>query len=189
MLKKWQTLSTKKLADYFVVSVFAKERRSPITSETHTFYTFEAPNWANIVAITPGGKAIMVHQYRHGIDDFTLEFPAGIAEDGETSLDTIRRELLEETGYTAEDIELIGSVDTNPAFLNNKCYSYSARNVRKVGIQKLDETESVEVIEVPLNDIPEMIAEGKVTHSLSIAAYYFYIAKGKDAKENTISRR
>lgn len=178
MLKKWQTLSTKKLADYFVVSVFAKERRSPITGKNHTFYTFEAPNWANIVAVTPDDKVIMVRQYRHGIDDFTLEFPAGIAEDGETSLDTIRRELLEETGYITESIELIGSVDTNPAFLNNKCYSYLARIVQKVDAQKLDETESIEAIEVPLSDIPGMIAEGKITHSLSIAAYYFSIQQG-----------
>lgn len=174
MLKKWRTLTSKKLADYFVVSVFVKERRSPTTGSNHTFYTLEAPNWANIVAATPDNEAIMVRQYRHGIDDFTLEFPAGITEDGETSLDTIRRELLEETGYTTDDIQLIGSVDTNPAFLNNKCYSYLARNVRKTGAQKLDETENIELVAVPLVDIPNMITRGEITHSLSIAAYYFY---------------
>ncbi len=177
MIKKWRTTQTKKLADYFVFSALAKERTSPTTGKTHTFYTLEAPDWANVIALTKDNKTIMVRQYRHGIDDVTLEFPAGIADRGENIVDTIQRELLEETGYRAHEVLEIGRVTTNPAFMNNQCFTYLARDVEKIKEQELDDTENIDFIEVPIKDIPHKIATHEITHSLSIAAYYFYAEK------------
>jgi ADP-ribose pyrophosphatase len=175
MIKKWQRHSSKELATYYALKVFEHRSESPVTGKTHSFFTFHTTDWANIIAVTPDNNAIMVRQYRHGIHGITLEFPAGGFDAGDKDItDTIKRELLEETGYKAAKITQIGCVDTNPAFLNNKCYSFLAQNITKETAQQLDDTEDIEIVEVPITDIPKLIKEGGITHSLSIAAFYFY---------------
>ncbi len=71
---------------------------------------------------------------------------------------------------------LLGSVLPNPAFLNNTCYTYLARDVCLVGKQEQDEKEDIEVLLRPLDVIPRLIREGKIAHSLVLAAFYrFYM--------------
>lgn len=172
MVKNWQKLDSKALADYRIFKSRQDVRRSPRTDQVHTFYVLESPDWMNVIPITPEGNVVFVHQFRHGIEAITMEVPGGLVDPGEAPLQTASRELLEETGYQAEEIIPIGIVTPNPAFLDNHCYSYLARNVRKVKEPEFDGAEDIAVTEVPLAEVPQLIKSGKITHSLVIAAFY-----------------
>ena len=98
--------------------------------------------------------------------------PGGVMELGEDIEACARRELLEETGYAADEIVLIGTVTPNPAFLDNTCYSYLALNARKVQEPALEASEDIVVEEVPLAEVAGMVKNGRITHSLVVAAFY-----------------
>jgi hypothetical protein len=66
----------------------------------------------------------------------------------------------------------LGFVHPNPAFLDNRCYTFIAWNARQTGPQTQDEKEDIEVLLKPLAEIPTLIREGGITHSLVVAAFY-----------------
>jgi 8-oxo-dGTP pyrophosphatase MutT (NUDIX family) len=110
----------------------------------------------------------------------TLEIPGGLADSGDTPEEAAARELLEETGYQAEQWTKIGVVNPNPAIFNNRCYTFLAQNIRKVSDLTPDQTEDIEVELIPLKDIPEMIRTGKIDHAIVIAAFSMYFLQMKE---------
>ncbi|OQY36118.1 MAG: hypothetical protein B6243_03915, partial [Anaerolineaceae bacterium 4572_5.2] len=116
----------------------------------------------------------LVRQYRYGAEKMTLETPAGMIDPTDASpADAARRELLEETGYTAEAIIPIGEVDPNPAIQNNRFHVFLALNARRTSEQNLDATEDLSVELRPLRDIPSLIASGEISHALDVTSFYF----------------
>lgn len=136
------------------------------------FYVVTAPDWINVIPVTDDDRVILVRQYRFGVEGSTLEIPGGMCDDGEPPADAARRELREETGYEAGELELLGSVHPNPAIQNNRCHSFLAPGVRRAGAPDPDTDEAIEVVEVPLSEISGLIAGGKITHALVIAAFH-----------------
>jgi 8-oxo-dGTP pyrophosphatase MutT (NUDIX family) len=113
----------------------------------------------------------MIHQYRHGIDDVTLEIPGGMVEHAEDPAAAGMRECLEETGFASHaEPQLLGVVQPNPAFLSNLCYSYLWRGCERRGAQVLDRNEDIVVESVPLSAIRGLIREGRIAHSLVLNA-------------------
>jgi 8-oxo-dGTP pyrophosphatase MutT (NUDIX family) len=145
------------------------DQRSPAE-----FVVLDSPDWVNVVAITEPGNVVLIEQFRHGTQAVTLEIPGGVVDPGETPARAAARELLEETGYEAEEVILLGSVRPNPAFLNNTCYTFLARDARRVQEQSLDEGEDITILEAPMSDIPGLIADGRIDHALVIAAFQWY---------------
>src|SRR5688572_21410849 len=70
------------------------------------YYVLEYPNWVNAVAITGDGGILMVRQYRHAANIVSLEIPGGVIDGDEKPEEAMRRELLEETGYRFDNLEL-----------------------------------------------------------------------------------
>jgi hypothetical protein len=69
------------------------------------YYALEYPPWVNVVALTPDHDVVLVRQYRHGVQQAVLELPSGTVEPTDASpLTAVQRELLEETGYTSQDV-------------------------------------------------------------------------------------
>ena len=130
----------------------------------------EAPDWVNVVALTPEHSLVLVKQYRFGIEGISLEIPAGVVDPGEQSRITAERELLEETGYSSQDWEYLGWVSPNPAYLNNRCHHWLARDVTRTSSPVLDAGESVEVLVLSLDEIRDEIRSGLFRHSLSFSA-------------------
>ena len=143
---------------------------------THPYYVLETPPWINVVPITTDGRLILVRQYRHGIREVTLEVPGGVmdAADGTPAV-AAARELLEETGYRGDPLELLGEVSSNPAILTNRTHCYVARNLERVAELKLDPHEDIVVEMRPVAEIPDLIRSGEIHHSLSVAALSLYL--------------
>jgi ADP-ribose pyrophosphatase len=132
----------------------------------------ELSSWANILAITKNQEAVLIKQYRHGVREILWEIPGGVVEDGEQPLDGVRRELLEETGYTAAKFIQIGKIYPNPSFQTNTLYCFLALDAEPVAAQHLDDGEDIEVQLVPLDELVDMVKRGEFPHALQVAALF-----------------
>ncbi len=139
-------------------------------------YVFEFASWANVVALTKNNEVVLVKQYRHGVQEVLLELPGGVVDDGENPLEGAKRELMEETGYSAGNIVEVGRLYPNPAIQQNTLYCYLATDVELAGEQHLDEAEEIEVQLIPLDELIEMTRQGKFLHALHVAVLFQALA-------------
>jgi 8-oxo-dGTP pyrophosphatase MutT (NUDIX family) len=180
MIKKWKVIKSEPLSTNRVFSTRKDTSVSLMTGEEHEFFVIEAPDWVNVVAVTDADEVLLIRQYRHGIDSETIEIPGGCVDPGETPLEAARRELLEETGYVSDDCSCIGEVIPNPAIQNNTCYTFLARGLRKEREPSFDTTEYIVTFTAPAADIPKLVREKHITHSLVVSAFYWFsLASGK----------
>lgn len=179
MPKPWPLIRSTVDKSYSVFSVRTDTACCPRTGQEHDFYVLESPDWVNVIPLTPDEQVVMVRQYRHGTRDMCLEIPGGLAKPADSVEDAARRELLEETGYEANELIFLGSARPQPAILNNRSVTYLARNVRKVGAPQLDQTEDIEVVLVSLSDIPDLIRRREMTNAMVILAFYWYFMGGQ----------
>jgi ADP-ribose pyrophosphatase len=137
-------------------------------------FVLEYRDWATIIALTRQQDVVLVRQYRHGAQKVILELPGGAMDEADESpLDAARRELLEETGYASDRWVQIGCVSPNPANQTNLIYSFLALDAVKVASQDLDETEEIEVILRPLEDVITMAKKGELLQSMQVSAVFF----------------
>ena len=174
MIKEWTVKDSRELCNNRVFSLRKDRCISPETGIEHEFYVIKPPDWINVVAITRSGDMVLIKQYRHGIREVTIEIPGGMRDEGEKPLDTAKRELREETGYVSDNWKMIGEVAPNPAIQSNRCFTYLAKDADKSGHPEFDSTEYIETFTEPLPDVKKLVAENKITHSLVVAALYWY---------------
>ncbi len=173
MIQPWQKLHRQHTGDFRIFDLFTDTSRSPVTGKAHTFFVLSTGDWVNVIPLTPQNEVVMVRQFRHGIEELTLEIPGGMVDktDGDAAA-AAHRELLEETGYQGEAYLHIGTVASNPAILDNRTHTYLAQNTCCVAPQALDGTEEIAIELIPLADVSELIRCGRITHALVVAAFY-----------------
>jgi len=174
---RWRRLSMGPPTDYAIFDAHVCRSIHPATGKEKSFTVIQSPNWVNVIALTTDDQVVMVRQYRHGIDDLTLEIPGGIVDPGEDALTAVKRELYEETGYRAQRWVKLGEVESNPAFMDNHCGLFLALDATLEGAGELDETEFIEVELHPLETIPGRMADGTIRHSLVVSAFFFFLAR------------
>ena len=128
----------------------------------------------NAVAIFPVEKdrCKLLKQYRYAIDQYIYEAPAGTIEPGENPKETARRELIEETGFTAEIIVPKGFIYTTPGFTDEKIFLFEARDLSPSDKFVKDEDEVIEVITIPTADLRGMIQNGTIVDAKTICLIY-----------------
>jgi len=132
---------------------------------------------AAVIPVMDDGKILMVKQYRNALERDTLEIPAGKLDDSdEEGIVCASRELKEETGYSSDDLEWLLTIRTTVAFCNERIEVFVARNLIP-GEQHLDEDEFVDVKAYKLEELKEMIFEGKIQDSKTMAAILAYESK------------
>jgi len=179
MIKPWPSIRSRSGQSFRVFSIRTDTAISPRTGAEHDFYTIESRDWINIIPLTADHRVVMIRQYRHGSREVTLEIPGGLMDPGDTPEKAAARELLEETGYHGEDWIKIGEVNPNPALFNNRCHTFLAQNVKKVHDPMPDQTEDIEVVLIPLSDIPELIRKGEIDHAMVITAFTWYFLRAQ----------
>lgn len=167
---KWLTQEDKKVFETPIFDLHVK-RMAPKPDETAgDFYVLEAPEWINIIALTTENQIILVEQYRHGIDEVTLELPGGMVDEGERPFESAQRELLEETGFTSNDWKTLGKVSSNPAILTNYTHFYVASGCRKTSRQQPGRFEDISAHLMDLEKFFDYVRSGRVHHSIVVAA-------------------
>lgn len=171
-LKPWKLLSSKRLLDARWLKINQEECELPNGKVIDDFYTIWQPDWVLILPQTKDGKWVMTHQYRHGTGRVSLEFPAGIVENGEDPLLAAKRELEEEAEYLGGTYKCVGEFSVNPDRHRGKFFVYLATGVTPGGSLKQDETEEITHLEISTEELEEKIRTGEMDHMLQIAAYY-----------------
>ena len=186
----WIPVAETQLAGSSIIRVIERLCNSSDDSRLHKFYLLRSSDWSNIIPITEDGKVVMVKQYRVGIDDFTLEVPGGVTDStDETAMAGALRELAEETGYVpvpgAKCVNL-GTSLPNPAIQNNRCHSFVVGPVRRERNQQLDSGEMIEVIEIPIREIPERIRCGEISHALMLNTFFYLALASKEGSDSLL---
>jgi 8-oxo-dGTP pyrophosphatase MutT (NUDIX family) len=179
-LPPWPFVSDKVAYKTPVLNVLERRVISPKDGLEKCFTVFQAPSWVNVLALTEDNQVVMVSQYRHGSRSFSLELPGGVVEPGDTLEAAARRELLEETGYTAPDFELLVTLNPNPAIFGNGITTYLAKGAKMTGQTHFDPNEETELVLVSLSALKEKMLSGEIDHALMLAALGFYFLKERN---------
>lgn len=175
MIRPWQKLGSRPVGDFRIFTVRSDEKVSPRTGTKHDFYVIDCVDWVNVLALTPNHELVMVEQYRHGSNTVELEIPGGIMDAGEASpVETGVRELREETGYEGEQARLLGKVFANPAIMSNTSHVVLVENCTLRHPVQLDSGEDLVTRLLPVDEIPPLVAAGKIRHPLVVVALYYF---------------
>lgn len=119
------------------------------------------PGAVAVIPLLDDGRLVLVRQYRYPIGRVLLEFPAGKLEDGEPTLECGRRELLEETGYTAAEWAYAGAIHNAAAYSSEAIHLWFARGL-VAGPQQLDRGEFVEVVTLGVDELDALAMRGEL---------------------------
>jgi len=127
----------------------------------------EHPGAVAIIPITDDGEIILVKQFRKAVESELLEIPAGKLEIGEEPLNCAIRELKEETGYTAKELNHVLEFFTSPGFSNEKMHLYIATGLED-GEAEPESDEYIDVIKIKIDELVKMINDGTIIDSKTI---------------------
>lgn len=119
------------------------------------------PGGVCIVALTENNEVYFVKQYRYPHKKVLLEIPAGKLEWGENHFECGKRELREETGYTADEFTYLGCLFPTPAYDSEVIHMYLAKGLHKAE-QDLDDDEFLEVLTIPLDEAVKMVMNNEI---------------------------
>jgi ADP-ribose pyrophosphatase len=127
-----------------------------------------------VVVIDGQDNIILVRQFRHPVDRFLLEIPAGGIDPGEEPLDSVRRELQEEIGYFPRRIDKLGGFYSIPGYGTEYLHCFLATDLIP-GRLVAEDTEDIELIRISPGEIPRLIASGEICDAKSIAALLMFL--------------
>jgi len=126
------------------------------------------PGAAAMVPLLDDGKVVLVKQYRHAVGKFLLEIPAGTLEPDEGPVECARRELVEETGYEAEDLAKLAEILPAPGYTDEHIHIFLATRLT-LAEQKLQDDEVLQVQPTPLDTALDMIQQDEIQDAKTIA--------------------
>lgn len=129
-----------------------------------------------IVALDSEGNALLVRQFREPVGRVLLEIPAGGIEPGEEAQESALRELEEETGYHAGKVKRLGGFYSSPGFCTEFLHLFLATGLEQ-GPQRARGDETIEVVRIPLSEIPNLVASGEICDGKSIAGLFTVLSR------------
>lgn len=172
----WSTFERDIVFDSPILSLRRDRKKRPARPDApHDFYVIESVDWVNVIPWTADDEVVLIDHYRHGIDGMSLEVPGGMIDAEDFSpMVAAAREMREETGYWSDDLVEIGVVHPNPALQANRCFTFLAKNAKRVGEPRPDDTEDIEVVRYPRREVPALLRDGKISHALVVAAFLWW---------------
>ncbi len=172
-LEKWQTVNSQMVINHPWCQVRRDEVKLPNGNIIDDYFVHIKPDVAMVLPMTENGEIIFVRQYRHAFNDFFVELPAGHFEPTQEKAQTAAmRELTEETGYVASNIQKIATLYDKPGKDTNQIHLFLAENVIKVEEQQLDLTEEIEVLLIPRAEVFTKISQGEISVAGTVAALF-----------------
>ncbi|WP_262270196.1 NUDIX hydrolase [Microvirga yunnanensis] len=179
---KWTVTRSRRILHDRWISLRADDCVTPSGVEIAPFYVLEYPDWVHVVAIDAEDHVLLVRQYRHGYGDSTLELPGGVMDAADKDpVTAAARELMEETGYSAENLRLLASLSPNPATHTNRVHVVLAQPARHVGPATPEPSENITLVRVPAAEAAAMALRGELGPCPACGAPAHRVASGRSA--------
>jgi ADP-ribose pyrophosphatase len=171
-MRRWSRLSSKPVLQDRWLHVTADRCEIAPGKVIEPYYVVHEKEWVHVYAVNSQYEVLTVRQYRYAADAVCTELPGGVVDPGETHDAAARRELMEETGHTAERWTYVGKLFANPARQTNSIHIYLAERLHLSAVQALDETEEISWRFQSTASIEEAVQCGEFSQALHIASLY-----------------
>lgn len=172
--QRWKKLGGRPVATTRIFDVESVDFHHPDQPAPRDFFLINAPDWVNVLAVTPRHELVLVRQFRFGTNDISLEIPGGVMDLGEDPVATAVRELQEETGFAGVRARLLGSVHPNPAMQTNRCHLILVEEAERRGGTNWDRDEEFEILTLPVAEVYARAWRGEITHALVLDALLMF---------------
>jgi ADP-ribose pyrophosphatase len=186
--KPWKTIETKRIASMGDLRLH-RDRIQSKTGFEMTHPRLFIDDFSIVVPVLGRDKLVMIWNYRHAIQGWELELPAGHIEEGEGPQACARRELEEETGYSARSWKRLGWFHPSPGISSQKAYAYLARKLKKGDSKREPYEFGMEVKTLRVEDAYRRLWRGEIVHSPTVSALGIAQPGILSAKRATVSRR
>jgi ADP-ribose pyrophosphatase len=173
MLKSEKTLSTQQIYQGRAVRIRVDTIEKAGGKKT-TREVVEHADCVAVVVLDEQGNVLLVRQFRHPVGKSLLEIPAGGIDPGEDAVDSVRRELQEEIGYFPRKIEKLGGFYSVPGYGTEYLHCFVATDLVPSRLVAED-TDEIELVRVPTEEIPRLITSGEICDAKSIAALLTFV--------------
>jgi 8-oxo-dGTP pyrophosphatase MutT (NUDIX family) len=171
VMRPWKRLASAPVLDTPWFRVTADRCELANGTVLDPYYVVHESEWVHVLAVNHRAEVLVVRQYRYAADVVCTELPGGVVDHGEEPLAAAKRELLEETGHTAQDWSYVGWLFANPARQTNRVHLFVARDLTASGDQHLDASEEIAFDFLAASAIDDAIAKGEFSQALHVASY------------------
>lgn len=175
---KWKTLSSEYI--FRDTWLYARKERCirPDGKIIDPYYIMEYPDWVTALALTTDEKVILVRQYRHALGEVCIELPGGCVDKTDNSFEhAVRREFLEETGYSFKEAQYLGRTSSNPSTNDNILHMFLLTGGEKTQGQQLDANEEIDILVVTFEEFKQMLLESKFIQSMHVTTIFYALQK------------
>ncbi len=141
------------------------------------YYSLSVPDYVTVLPVTTEGDIVCVKLFRPAVETESLELPSGVVEEDEDPMEAGHRELLEETGYRADKLEFLGSLNADTGRIDNTLWCYFAGDV-KLEHSDPDREEGIERIILSQRELDRSIDNGEFNHALHLAVLFLAMKRG-----------
>ena len=169
----WKQLARKVLVDTKFIKVYEDTVELPNGKVLNDYSVVELGSPVIVIAVDSDGRVLFQHEYRYAHDKVLTSVPAGMIDEGETPLQAAERELLEETGYTAESFDYIAELYEYPTKLPHSTHIVRANGIRKVAEPTLEDTEFIESFELlSLDEVKDKLIANEIKTTVIVSGLY-----------------
>lgn len=170
--KGWKVNSTKNVYINDLIELYEDTLELGVGKKKKVYVRGVRRDYSTIVPFISSTQILAIKSYRHIVDSVQVEVPSGYIEKGESPQCAAIRELKEETGYTAKRIASIGSYTLDYTMFEQRGNLFVAYDLVKDGEQSLGSMEKIELAILTINEISQLLFDGKITNAASIVALY-----------------
>jgi 8-oxo-dGTP pyrophosphatase MutT (NUDIX family) len=175
---KWKTLSSEYLFRDTWLKARADKCERPDGKIIYPYYVMEYPEWVTAVGLTKDEKVVLIHQYRHALGEECIELPGGCVDATDKDYEqAVRREFLEETGYSFQNAYYLGRTSANPSTNANTLHMFLMTGGERLQDQQLEGGEQIEVLVVALHELKQMLMENKFIQSMHVTNIFYALQK------------